>query len=411
MLLGLMQSFIVKYPPTDNPVIETVLPFLPESGIRPSLPFFLMAAFLLAYSYGGMGREQRPRDTRAVDTDAVVSGEVRAGLGLMRLVYPSLAVVVVLALPVMLNDFWIGLVASGLAFSIVFLSYTVVTGEGGMLSLCQVTFAGIGAIAAAQLATEYNWPVLLAIVAGGVIAVPFGLLIAGLAIRLGGLYLGLATLAFALLMDNLVFQIDDFYKLGSGVFLDRPALGSYAFESDVRLYYLLMAFFALIALIVWNLRRSTTGLVLGAMRSTEIATATLGFSIIRAKLVAFGLSSFIAGVGGGLLATYSFRAHPPSYNALYGLIWLAVTVTWGIRSAVGALIAGVTFAILPQLVSDYLPESLQQLPPVLFGLGAIGLAREPRGVIVMNANAVRALRRRLSRRAAKPALAGGPQDA
>lgn len=408
ILLGLAQQVSVRFLPSDG-ILST--------GIRPSIPFLLMAAFLLIYGATGLGRDQPVRDTHSFDQGGGSEGLVeRSRQGYFsRLVYPLTAVVLVLALPVLLNDFWVGLVAAGLAYSIIFLSFTVVTGDGGMISLCQVTFAGIGAITAAQLSGEHGWPVLPAILAGGLVAVPFGIAVAGLAVRLGGLYLGLATLAFALLMDNLVFPIDDFAQFGSGVAMDRPSIGGLEFTDDARFYYLQIVVFGLLALAVLNLRRSTTGLVLGAMRSSETATATTGYSVTRAKLTVFAISAFVAGVGGGLLASYTFRAHPPSFNALVGLVWLAITVTWGIRSIVGALLAGVLFAVLPQLIADYLPETtsvfglgieLRHLPQVLFGLGAIALAREPRGVIVLNANLARSLRRRLIRPAARPLPAG-----
>src|SRR6202011_3603831 len=83
-------------------------------------------------------------------------------------------VVVMLAiagvLPFVLHGVWVGLVAEAIAFGVVFLSFTLVTGEGGMIWLCQITFAGVGAIAAAQLVTRHGWPVLAALVAGGAIA-------------------------------------------------------------------------------------------------------------------------------------------------------------------------------------------------------------------------------------------------
>ena len=117
------------------------------------------------------------------------------------------------------------------------------------------------------------------------------------------------------------------------------------------------------------------------MRSSEPATATLGISVVRSKLVAFGLSAFIAGIGGALFATYSQRATPQQFSMLIGVVWLAVVVTWGVRSIAGALLAGLTFAIFPQLASEHLSGAWLELPTVLFGLGAIGLAREPRGLM------------------------------
>ena len=99
---------------------------------------------------------------------------------------PSIICVAIVAvLPFFLHGFWIGLLAEGVAFSIIFLSFTLVIGEGGMVWLCMVTFAGVGGLATGQLATNHHWPVLLAVLAGGIIAMPMGVIIGILTIRFG----------------------------------------------------------------------------------------------------------------------------------------------------------------------------------------------------------------------------------
>ncbi len=96
-------------------------------------------------------------------------------------------------LPLILTSFWVGLIGEGISLGIIFLSFTLVTGEGGMIWLCQATFAGIGALTMAQLAANHGWPVMAAVLVGGLVAVPFGVLIGVLTIRLGNLYVALVT--------------------------------------------------------------------------------------------------------------------------------------------------------------------------------------------------------------------------
>ena len=103
-----------------------------------------------------------------------------------------------------------------------FLSFTLVTGEGGMLWLCQIAFAGIGAIGAAWFADNWGVPILLAIVMGGLVAGAIGVVIGLLTIRLGNLYIALVTLTFALLMERLVFTLDTFAQNGVGRVVVRP---------------------------------------------------------------------------------------------------------------------------------------------------------------------------------------------
>jgi branched-chain amino acid transport system permease protein len=192
----------------------------------------------------------------------------------------------------------------------------VVIGEGGMLSLAQVALAGIGAFTAAKLATDSGWPVWLALLAGALITVPIGLVLAALSLRLGDLYLALATLAFSQLVTYLVFQRTDFDNFASGVQIARPEFLGIDFDDRVNFYLLLATVFCICAIVVVNLRRSTTGMVLTAMRSSEHASATIGISVVRTKLIAFGVSAFIAGLGGGLYAVSFGRATVASFSVL-----------------------------------------------------------------------------------------------
>ena len=115
------------------------------------------------------------------------------------------------------TSFWVGLIGEGISLAIIFLSITLVTGEGGMIWLCQATFAGIGALTTAQLAGKHGWPVMAAVVVGGLVAVPFGVLIGVLTIRLGNLYVALVTLTVGLLFDDLIFSQQIFVNFGIGV--------------------------------------------------------------------------------------------------------------------------------------------------------------------------------------------------
>ena len=145
------------------------------------------------------------------------------------------------ALPLLFNDFWIfdsfwiGVFAQGVALAVIYLSYTLVTGEGALISLCQITLAGIGAFAAARLAAEAGWPVWLAILVGALIAVPFGLLVALPSLRIGDLYLALLTLGFALVIEQVVWQRPEYDNFGAGLKIARPfGLADHRPARDVR---------------------------------------------------------------------------------------------------------------------------------------------------------------------------------
>lgn len=389
ILLGIVQELSVKYAPSSGVL---------SAGLRPSLPFALMIVFLLAYGLRGRGEAVALR--RALARAAVEVDEARTAPWVRPAGFGAIVGLVVL-LSLVLPQYWVGIVGSGVCLGIALLSYSVVTGQAGVISLCQISFAGVGAITTAQLANNNHWPALVAMLAGGLVAVPVALIVAALAVRLGDLFVALATLGFALLMDNLVFPINHFDQDGAGMSVDRPSLGPLHFLGDRSFLYLGLAVFLLLALLVRNLRRSGTGMTLVAIRSSETGVATLGLSVVRAKLVAFGVSGFIAGIGGGMLAFYDLRARPAQFDTLDGIIWLAVVVTLGVRTSVGPLLAGILYAVMPELIGTWsLPEWVGQLPPLLFGLGAIGLAREPRGVVAQTSDQWVRLAQRL--RAGRP---------
>jgi branched-chain amino acid transport system permease protein len=99
----------------------------------------------------------------------------------------------------------------------------------------------------------------------------------------------------------------------------------------------------------------------------------------------------VAAVGGGFLAMDTNVAQPQSYVTFGGLVWLAVVVTLGVRSITAAALAGLTFSLVPGLFESYVPLRWAEVPAVLFGLGAIGVARHPEGVVAQNARQLRRL--------------------
>jgi branched-chain amino acid transport system permease protein len=348
LAVGLTQQVWIKYQPSEG--------FF-ASGVSASIPFIVMLVFLIGYSFSskGLRRESFEVDRRGGGGTHGDAPPIPPARGWKRAIGPLIMAVVLIAIPLLFNDFWIfdafwiGVFAQGMALALIYLSYTLVTGEGGLISLCQITLAGIGAFAAARLATEAGWPVWLAILAGALIAVPFGLLVALPSLRIGDLYLALLTLGFALLIEQVVWTRQEYDNFGAGLKIARPfGLG---ITDRVEMYAIVAVIFGVVALMIVNMKRATSGLIYAAIRSSEPASMTSGVSIVRAKLVLFGISAFVAGLGGALYATVVGSATPASFNALVGIVWLAIVVTWGVRSVTGALLAGMIFAIAPTRLS------------------------------------------------------------
>ncbi|MGB7653775.1 MAG: branched-chain amino acid ABC transporter permease/ATP-binding protein [Acidimicrobiales bacterium] len=302
-----------------------------------------------------------------------------------RRVSPSfVAFALLFAVPFVLNGYWVGLFACGVAFGIAFLAITLTTGEGGMIWLCQITFAGVGAVTYAALA-EQHVPIFLGLIVSALTAALLGVLVGFLTVWLGDLRTTLLTLSVGLIADQLFFMWGPVYNDGSGIAVARPSFLS----GDLQFSLLALAVFGLFALMIGALRRSTTGLALSAIRSSERGSRSLGLGVISLKVMVGALGAAAAGAGGALLALYSLSALPPSYATLGGLIWLAIVVTLGARSTSAALVAGLMFAIIPGVFLQYLSPSLSQVPTAMFGLGAVLVAANPDGLVAMHGRQLR----------------------
>ncbi|MGH8995166.1 MAG: ABC transporter permease [Acidimicrobiales bacterium] len=394
LLMGIVTSLFQRYLPSNSTWTTAIIDAVP----------FMLIALVLVYN---LIRQGRIGDLEgwggALDRAIAPQGESRlagsttnvvetASLNVFgRYAGPIALVVLAGALPLIVQGYWVGLMAQGFAYAVIFLSWTIVTGEGGMLWLCQITFAGVGALTTAQLANHAGWPVLAAVVVGGLVAMVIGAVVGLLSIRLGDLYVALVTLAFGLLMENLVFTLPTFVNQGLGLTLNRPGFAS----SDLRFTYLCLVVFVIVALFVVNFRRSTTGLALNAARWSEAGARTSGISVVQMKVIAGSLAAFIAGIGGGLLALSQTSFQPSEFATFGGAVWLAILVTTGVRSNAAALVAGISFAMLPALTQAYLPTWTANVLPVLFGLGAVSAAKYPDGTLAEQSRQLRRLVLRL----------------
>jgi branched-chain amino acid transport system permease protein len=363
-----------------------------------AIPFITMAGFLAYFIARGGSIDEGHGVGGAIDRairphEAAVVQAVSGSGGTKLSWRPStFAFVCLLGFPLLLHGLWIGLVGQGVACGIIFLSFSLVTGEGGMTWLCQATFAGAGGMAAALLSANEGVPILLAVFLGGLVAIPAGLLIGWITIRMGELYVALVTLTFGLLIDNIVFDQQLFSNNGVGINAYPPRFAG----GDRAVVYLAIAIFVVVALIIVNLRRSTIGLALAAVRSSPNASKSVGIGVVQSKVLLAGLAAFVAGIGGGMLAVTLGVALPPNYATLIGEIWLVVLVTQGIRSNVAAILAGLSFTLASGLTQVYLPKVFGNLIAVAFGLGAIAMIKFPEGLLTMEARQLRSLLAQIS---------------
>jgi branched-chain amino acid transport system permease protein len=380
LLMGVAGSLVQYILPTDSEITAAVIPSIPFVFIVISLVVNIILTGRISEEEGVGGALDRAITPHG-GSRLAASVDVENPYPRLNFFFPVVVFAIVCVIGLILKPFWLNQLSVAASLAIVFLSFTLVTGEGGMLWLCQIAFAGIGAMATAYCVAEWGFPLLLAIVAGGIVAGAIGVVIGLLTIRLGNLYIALVTLTFSLLMERLVFTLHVFAQNGTGRPVPHPSFA----ETDRAFLYFALAVFAILAIFIVNLRRSTTGLALNAVRWSETASRTMGLSVLQMKLLVSGLAAFVAGVGGGIYASQEKQAVPAQYVTLAGLAWLAVLVTFGVRSNIAALLAAIGFTITPALLLSYTTPTWSQLPVLLFGVGAILLAKNPEGTVHMNA--------------------------
>jgi branched-chain amino acid transport system permease protein len=382
--MGIVSSLFQYWLPPASIYTADLLAAIPFLVIAISLTYFIARSGSIDEVHGVGGALDRAITPQGNEASPTVG---KTGFGALSWKPSAFAFAGLLALPLFLHSFWLGLMGQGVAYGVIFLSFSLVTGEGGMIWLCQATFAGAGGMATGLLTADHGIPILLSVLIGGLIAVPFGLIVGWLTIRMGDLYVALVTLTFGLLVENVVFNRQLFFNNGIGTAVSPPQFAG----GNRALVYLTIGIFAVVAIFIVNLRRSTTGMGMTAVRQSAIGSKTLGISVVRMKIMMAGLAAFVAGVGGGLLAITLGNALTSNYATLGGEVWLVILVTYGIRSNGAAVYAGLSLTLLSGVSLAYLPKVFDNFVVIAFGLGAITIVKFPDGILTSQARHVRAM--------------------
>jgi branched-chain amino acid transport system permease protein len=393
--LGVASSLITGYAPAGNTVI---------GGLVPSLPFFLLTILLLAGASPLSARQdavQTPPTRRrslarvaaaarsAPDgSDSVLSsseaqthGERPPPRRVGRLSLTTLATgVVCIALLFVamfaFSDYWTGILATGLAFAVIFLSLTVATGEGGVLCLGQASFTAVGGFIAGRLASSHGMSIILAALIGVIASMVVGFIIGAIGSRLDQIGFALVTLAFALFCERFAFNITLFVPTSGVPFKSARFFGMSTARSNVLLGAVV---FAVIAGLVVYAKQGRFGRAYAAIRANPLSSEGLGINVRLMRTIIFAIGGGIAGLGGVLLGINEQQLGIPDVALAVGLVWVAVVVTFGVKGPRGALMAGLAFSLIPAAFSLIGVSWVANVPTILFGLGAVGLAKEPRG--------------------------------
>ncbi len=363
LFLGLGSAYIDSY--------LGVSPYV-QVGLQTSLPTFLLFVVLLFVPQVRL----RVGQVKGIVSARIPSAEqsVRAAAGVLGLGL----VLVNLADGAQVQDLGVAV-----AYGMVMLSMVLLTGYGGYLSLAQFTFFGIGAATVAKLDTSSALAIVLAVLlatlAGALVALPV--------LRLTGLYLALATLAFGQLMDKLVFNAAFVFDANGSLPVQRVApLGIDLSDDRVYVLGMLVVFLAL-GLLMLGVRRGPIGRLLLALRDSPQAAATLGLSHRWIRVAVFSAAAGVAGLAGAMLAGLEEIAAPGSFSTIASLPAILVAVVAGVTTVSGAMLGGVLLTVT--LTST---GSTQGLLFLVLAVGAVLLARDPNGLVNLAFTRVRRLR-------------------
>jgi branched-chain amino acid transport system permease protein len=261
----------------------------------------------------------------------IARGLVLAAIGLPLLIYPAAA-----------EETGAALYAKAVVFAIIGLSLNILMGYAGQISLGHNAFVGVGAFAAGYLFTNSGVPmfisILLAMVIGGVTASFLG----AVALRLQGLYLALVTLAYGLVAERSIFEIEPLTGGGAGTPLARPD----PFASDNLFAYVCLAFLAAVLFLDWRMMKTKFGRALLALKSNEQVASSFGMNPVFYKLSAFVLAGSIAGLGGGLLGFSQELVVSQDFTFSIALTYVIMVVIGGLGSRIGVVIGSVFTAYL-----------------------------------------------------------------
>jgi branched-chain amino acid transport system permease protein len=366
VIIGLLQSYAVGYLPIST---VTWMQRLPDT-----IPIIVLFVALLVLPQQRLrgATSRRVREAFPVPTyKLALTGSAIVVLGTV-------------AIGPLLGTQSLFSMSSGMALGIIGLSLVPLVGYGGQISLCQMTYAGMGAMVWAHATSTGG---LFGLVLAFMVAALVGAITALPAIRLRGLYLALATAALAEFCDTFVFGLSSITVFGHTIPLfgygslpaARPNFPLLDEASDRTYFVLLAAIFCAVGIGIVALRRSRYGRMLLAMRESPAACAMLGLRLTTVKLGVFSLSAGIAGLGGALLAGLSTQFAPDSFSFFQSLPLLLLMMAGGVAMISGAFFGAIALGLFSAVgaVSALFNRASSLLP----GLVGVGLGEQPNGVV------------------------------
>ncbi len=299
--------------------------------------------------------------------------------------YAALALVLALA-PLLVSDFLLGEVSLALIWVVGGVGMMLLVGFTGQVSLGHAAFVGIGAYAHAYF-LKLGVPLPLSMPAAGLLAALVGVAVGIPALRMHGMYLAIATLSMAAIVEQVFVRWESVTGGFSGFPMPAPQVFGLALDTPTGFYYLCLVVTVLLFAFAVNLLRTPTGRAWIAVRDSEIAAQSMGVHLASAKVSAFGLSAFYCGIMGALFGHKVGFIAPDAFTPMLSIQLLMLVLIGGIGSLHGAVFGALFIVMLPTALSfvrDWLPESIARQPALETGLYGVLLSLfvlfEPQGI-------------------------------
>jgi branched-chain amino acid transport system permease protein len=278
-----------------------------------------------------------------------------------------------LAAAPMLPEYYLSQLTFVCIYALVGVGLMLLTGYTGQISLGHAAFLAVGAYTEAVLQAK-GVPFGVSLLAAGALAGLAGIVIGLPALRLTGIYLAIATIAFGFIVQEAVTRWESVTRGNSGITLKSISVGSFQFDAEWKLYYLALGLLVLAMAAVMNLLRAPTGRAFVAIRDSEISAQSMGINLARTKTTAFALSAALTGLAGALYAHKLVFISPEQFGILLSIELAMMIFIGGIGSLHGAVYGAIFLIALPQLIAvakDHLPAAIGHqtgLEPTVFGL-------------------------------------------
>jgi len=276
-------------------------------------------------------------------------------------------------------------------YAILASSFNLLIGYAGLFALSHAAFFGVGAYATAILAATYGIPFPLPLIAGILVTAALGVLIALPALRIGGDYLVIVTLALQIIVTTVLLNWTDMTGGTDGIrAIPRIELFGVALDSPGSFLPLAVAFAVACYAVAWRLGASPFGRALKAMRENEAATQAIGKNVVAMKLWVFAIAAALASVAGSLYAHYVTFVSAESFTVELTIYLLAMVILGGTGNLAGSLVGAVVLAVLPELLKfvDMPSDIADKVRQMMYGLLLIVMLRlRPQGLLPESASA------------------------